>query len=172
MSIRPAAAVVLAAGEGTRMRSATPKVLHEIGGRSLLDHAVAAVQGVEPDHLVVVVGHGRDRVRAHLTASAPEVDVAVQEHQRGTGDAVRCALDALPSLTGTLVVTYGDVPLLTTATLQRLVRVHVDEGNAATVLTAEVADPTGYGRIVRAADGGVEAIVEERDATEQQRELR
>ncbi len=172
MSIRPAAAVVLAAGEGTRMRSGTPKVLHEIGGRSLLDHAVAAVQGVEPDHLVVVVGHGRDRVRAHLTASAPEVDVAVQEHQRGTGDAVRCALDALPSLTGTLVVTYGDVPLLTTATLQRLVRVHVDEGNAATVLTAEVADPTGYGRIVRAADGGVEAIVEERDATEQQRELR
>ncbi len=172
MSIRPAAAVVLAAGEGTRMRSATPKVLHEIGGRSLLGHAVAAVQGLQPDHLVVVIGHGRDRVRAHLAAHAPSVEVAVQEHQRGTGDAVRCALEALPSLAGTLVVTYGDVPLLTTATLQQLVRVHADEGNAATVLTAEVTDPTGYGRIVRAADGGVEAIVEERDATQQQRELR
>lgn len=172
MSIRPAAAVVLAAGEGTRMRSATPKVLHEIGGRSLLGHAVAAVQGLDPHHLVVVVGHGRDQVREHLTAHAPDASVAVQEHQRGTGDAVRCALDALPSLAGTVVVTYGDVPLLTTATLQQLVRVHADEGNAATVVTAEVADPTGYGRIVRAADGGVEAIVEERDASAQQRELR
>jgi CTP:molybdopterin cytidylyltransferase MocA len=108
--------VVLAAGEGTRMRSSIPKVLHTVGGRTLVHHAVAAAAALEPDHLVVVVGHGRDQVKAHLTEVAPTATTAVQDEQLGTGHAVACALSGLPRLDGTVVVTYGDVPLLTTET--------------------------------------------------------
>jgi bifunctional UDP-N-acetylglucosamine pyrophosphorylase/glucosamine-1-phosphate N-acetyltransferase len=169
---RPAAVVVLAAGEGTRMRSATPKVLHAVGGRTLVSHAVAAAEQLHPEHLVVVVGHGRDAVQAHLAASAPSVQTAVQDEQRGTGHAVQCALAELPELTGTVVVTYGDVPLLTGETLRALVAAHADEGNAVTVLTASLADPGGYGRVLRDADGSVVAIVEEKDATAEQRAVR
>ncbi len=115
---RPAAAIVLAAGEGTRMRSAVPKVLHPIAGRSLLGHAVHAVAALEPEHLVVVVGHGAragpdGARRARRASSAARSLVAEQEQRLGTGHAVRCALDALPAdLTGPVLVTYGDVPLL------------------------------------------------------------
>ena len=108
------AVIVLAAGEGKRMRSATPKVLHEIGGRSLVGHAVAAADVLGAERLVVVVGHGRDAVAAHLAAVAPHVRTAVQDEQLGTGHAVQCALEAAGDVTGgTVVVTYGDVPLLT-----------------------------------------------------------
>lgn len=164
MTTRPAAVVVLAAGEGTRMKSATPKVLHELAGRSLVGHAVVAAQTLDPEHLVVVVGHGRERVSAHLADVAPAVTTAIQDQQLGTGHAVGCALETLPELDGVIVVTYGDVPLLTGDTLRELVDRHVDDGNAVTVLTAEVADPAGYGRIVRDADGGVRGIVEHKDA--------
>ncbi|GAB3680972.1 bifunctional UDP-N-acetylglucosamine diphosphorylase/glucosamine-1-phosphate N-acetyltransferase GlmU [Angustibacter aerolatus] len=167
-----AAVVVLAAGEGTRMRSTTPKVLHRIGGRSLLGHAVAAAQGLGPRHLAVVVRHDRDRVAAHVEALAPEAVVADQDEVKGTGRAVQCALDALPDLEGTVVVTYGDVPLLTTATLAGLVAAHESEGDAVTVLTSVVDDPTGYGRVLRADDGSVLAIVEQKDATQSQRAVR
>ena len=114
---RPGAALILAAGEGTRMRSAVPKVLHPIGGRSLLGHAVHAVAELDPEQLVVVLGHGGDQVREAVAALGDElarpVTVAVQEQQLGTGHAVRCGLDALPGgLTGPVLVTYGDVPLL------------------------------------------------------------
>ncbi|WP_083460230.1 bifunctional UDP-N-acetylglucosamine diphosphorylase/glucosamine-1-phosphate N-acetyltransferase GlmU [Jiangella muralis] len=166
MTTRPAAVVVLAAGEGTRMKSSTPKVLHEVAGRSLVGHAVAAAQELKPDHLSVVIGHGRDLVAAHLAEVAPGVTTAVQEQQLGTGHAVGVALETLPELDGVVVVTYGDVPLLTGDTLHELVEQHVADGNAATVLTAHVADPTGYGRIVREADGGVGRIVEHKDADE------
>jgi bifunctional UDP-N-acetylglucosamine pyrophosphorylase / glucosamine-1-phosphate N-acetyltransferase len=170
-SPRPAASVVLAAGEGTRMRSATPKVLHEIGGRSLLGHAVHAVAELEPEHLAVVVGHGRDEVTAALLRIgdeiAREIHTAVQEQQNGTGDAVRCGLSALPDgLTGTVLVTYGDVPLLDAATLRAV----LSTGAAVTLLTTDLADPTGYGRIVR-TDGAVTAIVEQKDATAEQRAI-
>src|SRR5688500_1546649 len=107
---RPAAVVVLAAGEGTRMKSSIPKVLHSVGGRTLVHHAAAAGEALEPDHLVVVVGHGRDEVTAHLAEVAPKATTAIQDQQLGTGHAVSCALDGLPQLTGTVVVTYGDVP--------------------------------------------------------------
>ncbi len=169
-----AAVVVLAAGEGTRMRSATPKVLHAIGGRSLIGHAVAAARGLEPEHLVVVVRHGRDAVVAHLAEHAPDVLVADQDEIPGTAQATRCGLAALarsvPSapLTGTVVVTYGDVPLLTAQTLARVVADHEAAGNAVTVLTSEPADPGAYGRVVRDAAGSVVAIVERRDATPEQ----
>ncbi|MGN6598396.1 MAG: bifunctional UDP-N-acetylglucosamine diphosphorylase/glucosamine-1-phosphate N-acetyltransferase GlmU [Actinomycetes bacterium] len=169
---RPAAVVVLAAGEGTRMKSATPKVLHEIGGRSLLGHALAAAEGLQPEHLVVVVRHERDRVAQHVEQVAPKAVVADQDEVKGTGRAVQCGLHALPPLDGVVVVTYGDVPLLSTATLQQLVAEHTSSGNAATVLTAELDDPTGYGRVVRDETGAVTAIVEHKDADETQRAIR
>jgi bifunctional UDP-N-acetylglucosamine pyrophosphorylase / glucosamine-1-phosphate N-acetyltransferase len=168
---RPAAVVVLAAGEGTRMKSALPKVLHAVGGRSMLGHAVAAAQGLRPEHLAVVVGHQRELVAEHVGQIAPEAVVAHQDDVPGTGRAVQCGLQALPALSGTVVVTYGDVPLLSTETLQRLVDQHVGSGSAVTVLTAHVEDPTGYGRVLRDADGQVARIVEQKDADEAEREV-
>ncbi|HEV7646765.1 MAG TPA: bifunctional UDP-N-acetylglucosamine diphosphorylase/glucosamine-1-phosphate N-acetyltransferase GlmU [Actinophytocola sp.] len=169
--------VILAAGEGTRMRSATPKVLHRLAGRSLVEHAVRAAAGLSPQRMAVVVGHGREAVTEHLHEVAKAIDttvtVAVQEEQHGTGHAVRCGLGELPgALTGTVLVTYGDVPLLDTIALSALLAEHASAGNAVTVLTAEVGDPAGYGRIVRAADGSVEAIVEQKDATPEQAAVR
>ena len=169
---RPAAVVVLAAGEGTRMKSSIPKVLHAVGGRTLVHHAVAAAEGLEPDHLVVVVGHGRDEVTAHLAEVTPKANTAVQDEQLGTGHAVECALATLPELTGTVVVTYGDVPLLSTETLEALLAAHDADRNAVTVLTAIVSNPTGYGRVVRAADSSFERIIEQKDATADEQEIR
>ncbi|MCX2926555.1 bifunctional UDP-N-acetylglucosamine diphosphorylase/glucosamine-1-phosphate N-acetyltransferase GlmU [Streptomyces sp. NEAU-W12] len=171
---RPAAVVVLAAGEGTRMKSATPKVLHDLCGRSLVGHVLAASGELEPENLVVVVGHARERVTAHLAEVAPDVRTAVQAEQNGTGHAVRMGLEELGgSVDGTVVVVCGDTPLLTGETLRRLSATHSADGNAVTVLTAEVPDATGYGRIVRdAASGAVTAIVEHKDASEEQRAIR
>jgi len=170
---RPAAVVVLAAGEGTRMKSATPKVLHAISGRSLLGHVVAAARALDPENLVVVVGHARERVTAHLTEIDDRIRSVVQYEQNGTGHAVRVALEELPALNGTVVITAGDTPLLTADALRALVAAHDAYGNAVTVLSAEVPDPTGYGRIVRdAVDGSVLAIVEQKDATDGQRAIR
>jgi bifunctional UDP-N-acetylglucosamine pyrophosphorylase/glucosamine-1-phosphate N-acetyltransferase len=172
----PAAVVVLAAGEGTRMKSRTPKVLHQIAGRSLLGHAVAAAREVKPAEVVVVVRHGRDEVVSHLRECDPDAVVADQDEVPGTGRAVLCGLDALARRTGTapegtIVVTYGDVPLLTGHTLAALVAEHEDGEAAVTVLTAVVDDPTGYGRVVRDGTGGVRAIVEHRDADDEQHEI-
>ncbi|WP_042412645.1 bifunctional UDP-N-acetylglucosamine diphosphorylase/glucosamine-1-phosphate N-acetyltransferase GlmU [Streptacidiphilus anmyonensis] len=173
----PTAVIVLAAGEGTRMKSAVlPKVLHPLCGRTLVGHAVAAGRELTPEQLVVVVGHMRDKVTAHLAEADPGVRTVVQEQQNGTGNAVRVALEALGAegvaLDGTVVVTTGDTPLLTGTTLQALVAAHGQDGNAVTVLTAEVPDATGYGRIIRGADGAVQAIVEHKDASDEQRAVR
>lgn len=180
-SSRPAAALVLAAGEGTRMKSSTPKVLHPLAGRSLLGHAVAAVKALEPEHLVLVVRHERDQVAAHAADLDPHVLVADQDEVPGTGRAVQCGLDALAAaraaagehapLTGTVVVTYGDVPLLTGRTLAELVSAHEAGGHAVTVITADVDDATGYGRIVRDEHGYVAGIVEHEDADDAQRQI-
>ncbi|MDX2681251.1 bifunctional UDP-N-acetylglucosamine diphosphorylase/glucosamine-1-phosphate N-acetyltransferase GlmU [Streptomyces soliscabiei] len=166
-AIRPAAVVVLAAGEGTRMKSAIPKVLHEICGRSLVGHVLAAARELDPENLVVVVGHAREKVTAHLAEVDAAVRTAVQEEQNGTGHAVRMGLEQLGgSVDGTVVVVCGDTPLLTGATLARLAATHHADGNAVTVLTAEVPNATGYGRIVRDdASGAVTAIVEHKDAS-------
>ena len=168
---RPAAVVVLAAGEGTRMKSSIPKVLHQVGGRALVHHAVLAARALEPEHLVVV-GHGRDEVIAHLGEVAPGVQTAVQDQQHGTGHAALCALEALPPLTGTVVVTYGDAPLLTADTLHDLLEEHQVHGDAVTVLTAVVPDPTGYGRVIRDSHRAVTLIVEQKDATEEELAVR
>ncbi|MBO1336546.1 bifunctional UDP-N-acetylglucosamine diphosphorylase/glucosamine-1-phosphate N-acetyltransferase GlmU [Streptomyces sp. VRA16 Mangrove soil] len=174
----PAAVVVLAAGEGTRMKSATPKVLHELCGRSLVGHVLAAARELNPEQLVVVVGHEREKVTAHLSAIDTEARTAVQHEQNGTGHAVRMGLEGLEgtvpagALDGTVIVVCGDTPLLTGATLTDLAATHASDGNAVTVLTAEVPDATGYGRIVRdAATGAVTAIVEHKDATDEQRAI-
>ncbi|MFE9022352.1 bifunctional UDP-N-acetylglucosamine diphosphorylase/glucosamine-1-phosphate N-acetyltransferase GlmU [Streptomyces sp. NPDC007808] len=173
-AIRPAAVVVLAAGEGTRMKSATPKVLHELCGRSLVGHVLAAAGELQPENLVVVVGHAREQVAAHLAEIDPGVRTAIQAEQNGTGHAVRMGLEELGgAVDGTVVVVCGDTPLLSGETLTRLAATHSADGNAVTVLTAEVPDATGYGRIVRdGVSGAVTAIVEHKDATEAQRAIR
>src|SRR5512135_716302 len=171
-SVRPVAVVVLAAGEGTRMRSRTPKVLHAIAGRSLVEHVVAAARPLDPDHLVVVVGHGREAVATLLAAADPLVRCVVQEQQNGTGHAVRVALEALGAddgeIDGVVVVVPGDAPLLRPETLRRLLTAHAQRAAAATLLTAELPDPTGYGRVIRDEAGAVRAIVEQNDATAEQ----
>ncbi|MDA0631995.1 bifunctional UDP-N-acetylglucosamine diphosphorylase/glucosamine-1-phosphate N-acetyltransferase GlmU [Nonomuraea sp. MCN248] len=169
---RPAAVVVLAAGEGTRMKSQTPKVLHELCGRALVDHMLAAARDLGPERLVVVIGHALERVGAHLARTSPDARAVVQREQRGTGHAVRTVLEEVGAISGTVLVTYGDVPLLRTETMAELLRRHESDGNAVTVLTAEVPDPTGYGRIVRAAGGAVMEIVEEKDASPEQRAIK
>jgi bifunctional UDP-N-acetylglucosamine pyrophosphorylase / glucosamine-1-phosphate N-acetyltransferase len=164
-----AAVVILAAGEGKRMKSSRSKLLHEIAGHSMLSYAVTAATTMQPQHIIVVIGHLRDQVAAHLAEIAPHVLTAVQEQQLGTGHAVQVALDQLADLTGDVIVTMGDVPMLTGDTLGALLLEHRASRAAATVLTAEVPDPTGYGRILRDADGMVSSVIEHRDADDTER---
>jgi bifunctional UDP-N-acetylglucosamine pyrophosphorylase/glucosamine-1-phosphate N-acetyltransferase len=163
--------VVLAAGEGKRMKSALPKVLHPLLGRTLLGHVLAAAAPLRADRTVVVVGHGAERVREHLASIAPDAVAVLQEQQLGTGHAVRVALAAVPEADGDVVVLNGDLPLVTTATLERLVELRARSGAGATLLTADVADAAGLGRVVRNDDGDFTAIVEQRDATAEQQLL-
>ena len=171
------AVLVLAAGAGTRMRSDTPKVLHTLGGRSMLSHALHAVAKVAPQHLVAVLGKDRERIAPVVGELADHlgrrIDVAVQEEQLGTGHAALCGLSALPDdFDGTVVITSGDIPLLDADTLAELIAAHRAASAAVTVLTTTVPDARGYGRILRTQDGEVIAIVEEADATPQQRAIR
>ncbi|GAB3846827.1 bifunctional UDP-N-acetylglucosamine diphosphorylase/glucosamine-1-phosphate N-acetyltransferase GlmU [Nesterenkonia populi] len=171
--MRPAAVIVLAAGAGTRMKSSVPKILHTLGGTSMIGHALNTARAVEPEHLVAVVRHQRDRVAAHIAQHDDAAKLADQDEIPGTGRAVECGLEALAghTLTGTVVVTYGDVPLLTPALLTDLIFEHEGKGNAVTVLSAEVSDPAGYGRILRQGDEVI-GIVEHKDADESQRAIR
>ena len=155
--------IVLAAGEGKRMKSALPKVLHPILGRSLVGHVLAASAALAAARTIVVVGHGAERVTEHLAGIAPEAETVLQDQQHGTGHAVRLALPR--EVTGTVVVLNGDLPLVRPQTLAELVERHEADSRAATLLTAEVADPAGLGRIVTGPGGGLERIVEERDAS-------
>ncbi|TXL62094.1 bifunctional UDP-N-acetylglucosamine diphosphorylase/glucosamine-1-phosphate N-acetyltransferase GlmU [Aeromicrobium terrae] len=166
-------AIVLAAGAGTRMKSARAKVLHELGGRSMIAHALLAVRDVGAATTVAVVGHDREQVSAAIAELDDSVVQAVQEEQRGTGHAVQVALEALDDKpAGTVLVTYGDVPLLTASTLSALLDDHRSAGRAVTILSAELEDPSGYGRIVRDATSAVVAIREDKDAGETEREIR
>jgi bifunctional UDP-N-acetylglucosamine pyrophosphorylase / glucosamine-1-phosphate N-acetyltransferase len=163
--------LVLAAGQGTRMRSRLPKVLHEAAGAPLLEHVLSAARALEPEEVVVVVGHGAEAVRARFADA--DVTFVVQARQRGTGDAVAACSAAVAGREGPVVVLSGDGPLVTGGSLQRLLAAHVDAGgDGMTLLTYEVDDPSGLGRVVRGRDGGVRAIVEERDADEATRALR
>ena len=161
----PLAVVVLAAGQGTRMKSSLPKVLHRIGGRPLVGHVLDTALALEPERVVVVVRHERDLVAEAVAGAAPGVVVVDQDEIPGTGRAVEVALDALADFAGDVLVLSGDVPLLEADTLAALVRTHRDGAVAATVLSATVGDATGYGRVIRDADGTVSRIVEQKDAT-------
>lgn len=154
------------------MKSALPKVLHPLLGRTLVGHVLAAAAPLGAERTVVVVGHGADQVRAHLAAIAPDATGVLQAEQLGTGHAVRIALEAVPDSAGTVIVINGDVPLLRPDTVNALVEAHESAGAAATVLAAELSDPTGLGRIVRDGAGRLERIVEERDASPEQRAIR
>jgi len=162
--------VILAAGKGTRMRSARPKILHRLGGHPLIEHVLRAAEALAPHSTILVVGHGADEVRRAL-AGRPGLQYAVQEPQLGTAHALLQAEPLLAGATGTLVLLSGDVPRLTPRTLTRLIAHHDDTRAAATVLTAVVDDPHGYGRIVR-HDGQLARIVEERDASPAERAIR
>lgn len=165
------AAILLAAGGGTRMKSQTPKMLHQIAGRSLINHVLSAVGTTHPDRMMAVLGHQSDALTEHLTEIAPEVETCLQFERRGTGDAARIGLEGLGDVDGEILVAITDMPLLSGETLEELVATHRSNGNAVTFLSARVADPTGYGRIVRDGDGNVTAIVEHADATQDQREI-
>ncbi len=161
--------IVLAAGGGTRMRSKRMKVLHEIGGRSMIGHVLTAVRAVEPRRVVAVVGNQREQVVPEVTSYVADAVLAVQEKLDGTGGAVRVAVDALdPRPTGTVLVVTGDTPLLQGETLRAFAAAHQESARAVSILTGRVADPFGYGRIIRDADGGVAAIVEQKDADDDQ----
>ncbi|WP_298941853.1 bifunctional UDP-N-acetylglucosamine diphosphorylase/glucosamine-1-phosphate N-acetyltransferase GlmU [uncultured Microbacterium sp.] len=159
------AVVILAAGQGTRMRSALPKVLHRIGGRPLVGHVLDTARDLAPGHVVVVVRHERDQVAEAVVGISDEVIVVDQDQIPGTGRAVEVALAALPDFTGDVLVLSGDVPLLDADTLTGLIRDHRSSGAAVTLLSAVLPDATGYGRVIRTTDGAVERIVEQKDAS-------
>ncbi|MGE0357158.1 MAG: bifunctional UDP-N-acetylglucosamine diphosphorylase/glucosamine-1-phosphate N-acetyltransferase GlmU [Burkholderiales bacterium] len=167
MTTQPLQIVVLAAGEGKRMRSRVPKALHPLGGRPMLQHVLDAARRLAPARLAVVIGHGGEAVASRL--AGPDVAWAVQERQLGTGHAVRQALPKLDAL-GVVLVLYGDVPRIATGTLRSLADAAAE--NQLAILTQEVDDPRGYGRVVRDASGRVARIVEERDATDEVKALR
>lgn len=165
------AVIILAAGQGTRMKSSLPKVLHRIGGRPLLGHVLDTARTLEPESILVVVRHERDLVADAVLDIAPEILVVDQDEIPGTGRAVEVALERVPDFAGDVLVLSGDVPLLDDETLAGLIRAHRGSGAAATVLSAVVADATGYGRIVRDSVGGVQRIVEQKDATDAEAEI-
>ena len=157
--------VILAAGQGTRMRSALPKVLHPVAGNSMLGHVIHSARQLDPQRIHVVIGHGADAVRERLDAD--DLNFVLQDKQLGTGHAVA---QAVPFITAdTVLILYGDVPLIEVETLQRLLKQVGPEQLG--LLTVELDDPTGYGRIVRDADGKVVAIVEQKDADEATRAI-
>ncbi|WP_460776388.1 bifunctional UDP-N-acetylglucosamine diphosphorylase/glucosamine-1-phosphate N-acetyltransferase GlmU [Microbacterium sp. GXF7504] len=160
------AVVVLAAGQGTRMRSRTPKVLHPIAGAPLLGHVLATARDLAPARVVVVVRHEREAVAGAVASLAPDAVVVDQDDIPGTGRAVQQALDALEGFDGDVLVLSGDVPLIERDTLAALVDAHRGRAASVTVLSAHLADPTGYGRVLRDASGDVERIVEHKDATD------
>jgi bifunctional UDP-N-acetylglucosamine pyrophosphorylase/glucosamine-1-phosphate N-acetyltransferase len=177
MTQRPLSAVVLAAGEGTRMRSERPKPLHLLCGRAMLLYVLDSLADCTIDRAVVVVGHGAERVTKKLQEQGPDLllDFVEQDVQRGSGDAVSVGLSAFPAELdgddGDVLILPGDHPLLRATTIARLVERHRDTDAACTILTARLDDPSGYGRIVRGKDDRVHRIVEQADATEEEREI-
>ncbi len=166
------AVLVLAAGQGTRMRSSKPKVMHELAGIPLLGHALHTANALSAGNVVTVVRHEKDLIGEYVNAYFPTTKIAEQDEIPGTGRAVECGLAALPAdFEGAVVVTSGDVPLLDVPTIEALLETHLAQGLSATLLTTFLEDPTGYGRILRSNDGEFIEIVEQRDASEGQLEI-
>ena len=164
--------IILAAGKGTRMKSALPKVLHKAGGKAMVQQVLDAAKAAGAKRQIVVTGFGGERVREALEALGEQAEFVTQEQQLGTGHAVKMTAPLLKDEQGTVMVLCGDTPLLTSELLKKLFDEHVAAKAKATVLTAVMPDATGYGRIVRKADGSVEKIVEHKDATEEERKVR
>ena len=162
--------LILAAGKGTRMHSGLAKVLHRINGRPMIHYVLDTARALQPRRIIVIVGHQAGAVRRELAGST--VEFAVQEEQLGTGHAVRQTEPQLAGVCGVVLVLAGDTPLIRPSTLAALIDAHRREGAAASVLTARVEDPTGLGRILRDGEGRVDRIVEEKDATAEQRALK
>src|SRR5262245_16910711 len=162
--------VILAAGKGTRMKSARPKVVHNLAGRPLIEHVLRVADTLQPESTTLVIGHGADEVRIAL-ADRQSLQFVVQSPQLGTGHALLQAEPALRARKGTVLLLYADVPLLQSATLTRLLQIHRHANASATVLSAELDDPYGYGRIVRDEAGTIMRIVEERDASASERAI-
>lgn len=163
------AVAILAAGRGTRMKSNLPKVLHPLGGKSMVERVLEGLSEIQPQHQFMIVGFGRDQVRDALS-HLPNLTFVEQTEQLGTGHAVQQVIPYLSDFEGDLLVLNGDVPLLRPSTLQNLVRIHQEKGNAATLLTAQLMDPTGYGRVFCNDQNIVTEIVEHRDCTPAQRQ--
>lgn len=159
-------AVILAAGQGTRMKSKLPKVVHKVMGKCMVEHAITAAREAGADEICVVVGHGAETVKQMITS---DVTFVLQDQQLGTGHAVKCARDFIGK-EGETMILFGDTPLITGETLDRLVKTHRYTGNAITVLSAMIDNPTGYGRIIRDLDGTFLKSVEHKDATEEERQ--
>ena len=171
---RPVDVLILAAGLGTRMKSNLAKVLHKLDGRALIAHVVRTASTLQPRKIYVVVGHQAEQVQAAVTgdAGAEGLEFLRQVQQRGTGDAVLTAKGALAKARSTVLILSGDVPLVRAETLKRLLDTHRNENAACTILTFRLENPSGYGRIVRDANNGFSKIVEQRDATEDERQIR
>ncbi len=173
MSARGLVCVVLAAGNGTRMVSATPKVMHQLAGRTLLGHVLATASSLEASDLYVVLRHQKELIGEYVSKNYPKAIQVDQDEIAGTGRAVEVTLEKIPAdFVGEILVVSGDVPLMDTQTLNALIATHRSNKASATILTALVQDPTGYGRIIRAADGQVAKIVEQLDASEQETSIR
>lgn len=163
---RSLAAVIMAAGQGKRMQDPSlAKVLYPIGGEPMLGHVLKLCEEIQAGPIVAIIGYGREAVSAYLTEQFPNVRIAVQEEQLGTGHAVQQAERALKEFAGDILILSGDVPLLTKETALRLITEHRERNACATVLSVQMREPTGYGRIVRSENGSLERIVEEKDAT-------
>jgi bifunctional UDP-N-acetylglucosamine pyrophosphorylase/glucosamine-1-phosphate N-acetyltransferase len=162
--------MVLAAGKGTRMKSTRAKVLHEVMAVPMLHHVLQAIAPLQPDRTLVIVGHQRDAVEATLAGF--DVDCVVQHQQRGTGDAVLAAERSLTGRDWTVLILCGDTPLIRPRTLADMYHAHQDRGSAVTLMTTLLDNPTNYGRILHGSDGNITGIVEEKDATAEQRAIR
>ncbi|MBE9140871.1 bifunctional UDP-N-acetylglucosamine diphosphorylase/glucosamine-1-phosphate N-acetyltransferase GlmU [Nodosilinea sp. LEGE 07088] len=163
------AVAILAAGRGTRMKSSLPKVLHSVGGKSMVERVLDGVADLNPSHQLIVVGFGQDQVKAAL-AHIPGLTFVEQREQLGTGHAVQQLIPHLEGFDGDLLVLNGDVPLLRPETIQTMVTTHQEKGNAATLLTAQFTDPTGYGRVFCADQDLITEIIEHRDCNPAQRQ--
>lgn len=167
----PLGAIILAAGLGKRMNSDLPKVVHPVAAKPMVRWVVEACREAGADPIVLVIGHGGEAVRSIFAGDDDDILYAVQSKQLGTGHAALCAKPLLNSFQGDLLVLAGDGPLIRAQTIQKLLRTHRQTGATATLATSVIADPTGYGRIMRDATGRFERIVEHKDATSQQREI-
>lgn len=172
--------VILAAGQGTRMRTSKPKVLAELCGRPMLAYVVEGALALEPQRVLIVIGKGADEVREKISTLFPDapIEFVLQEEQLGTGHAVQCCSDSIDSTSRSVLILYGDMPLLRAETLMQLQQEYLEQGSRACLLTVHALDPRGFGRVIRSRDssgsagGALERIVEERDASPEQLALR